>query len=172
MSGTSESLTPVRSSSRNANYLRLDIARIAAKYTRQSAALILPAIQAFTNAERAAELQRVLIANAPAMARVTEAQLDSQIGIIMKGAGYRDAMDFIALNDEDAERDVEQMQLLATTLLVSSIFGAPIEKVATDVLRLREKADAEAKKEKEKSDRTETSMWHETRLLKLCNPYW
>ena len=64
----------------------------------------------------------------------------------MKRAGYRDAIDFIAFNDEDAERDVEQIQLLATTLLVSSIFGAPTEKVAMDVLRLREKADEDAQK--------------------------
>ena len=64
----------------------------------------------------------------------------------MKRAGYRDAIDFIAFNDEARSRDVEQIGFLATTVLVASIFDVPIEKVANDVLRLREKDDATAKK--------------------------
>ena len=64
----------------------------------------------------------------------------------MKRAGYRDAIDFIAFNDEALSRDLEQIGFLATTVLVASIFDVPIEKVALDILRLREKDDAAAKK--------------------------
>ena len=83
MSDTLASPTPEKRSSGNANCLRLDIALIAGTYTRQSAASILEEIQAFTNVEHAAGMQRGLTANVPATARVTEAQHDTQIGIAM-----------------------------------------------------------------------------------------
>lgn len=64
----------------------------------------------------------------------------------MKRASYRDAVDFIACNDEALETDPEAMQGVATVVLVASIFGVETDKVAKDVVRLRQKfAKEEAK---------------------------
>lgn len=55
----------------------------------------------------------------------------------LKRASYRDAIDFIACNDESAELDPEAVRSLASVLLVASIFGTTIERVADDVVRYR-----------------------------------
>lgn len=57
----------------------------------------------------------------------------------MKRASYRDAIDFIALNDEAAERDPELVAGFVTVVLVASIFGVEPERVAKDVVRYRER---------------------------------
>lgn len=61
----------------------------------------------------------------------------------LKRASYRDAIDFIALNDEPTIMDVEEVHALASVLLVASIFGTSQERVARDVVRLRHKLIAE-----------------------------
>ena len=62
----------------------------------------------------------------------------------MKRANYRDAVDFIAWNDEAMELDEEEVRQLASVLLVASIFGVDTSRVARDVVRLR-KLDATGK---------------------------
>lgn len=57
----------------------------------------------------------------------------------MKRASYRDAIDYIAWNDEPEELDAQEMFGMATVQLVSQIFDVPGEKVAEDVVRLRKK---------------------------------
>jgi hypothetical protein len=57
----------------------------------------------------------------------------------LKRASYRDAIDFVVCNDESAELDPEAVKSLASVLLVASIFGTTIEKVAADVVRYRRK---------------------------------
>ena len=57
----------------------------------------------------------------------------------LKRASYHDAVDFIAWNDESAERDPEIVSGLASVVLVASIFGTEPDKVAKDVVRLRTK---------------------------------
>lgn len=57
----------------------------------------------------------------------------------MKRAGYRDAIDFIAQNDEAYELDPDNVRGLATVLLVSCIFGKNQDQVVQDVVRLRKK---------------------------------
>lgn len=58
---------------------------------------------------------------------------------IVKRASYRDAIDFIACNDEPTETDPEEVRGLASVLLVASIFGVDTERVAKDVVRYRKK---------------------------------
>lgn len=57
----------------------------------------------------------------------------------MKRASYRDGVDFIAQNDEPAERDPKEVDGLATVVMLASIFGVSTERVARDVVRLRTK---------------------------------
>lgn len=57
----------------------------------------------------------------------------------LKRASYRDAIDFIAQNDEPAEQDEEMVSCLTTVVLVASIFGTDTDRVARDVVRLRKK---------------------------------
>ena len=70
----------------------------------------------------------------------------------MKRASYRDAIDFIAFNDEDGSDDhldEEAVKAMASVLLVASIFDVERERVARDVVRLRVKeAKAEAKRDR------------------------
>lgn len=60
----------------------------------------------------------------------------------MKRASYRDAVDFIAFNDETAETDEAEVRTLASVLLVASVFGVETERVARDVVRLRKRTGA------------------------------
>lgn len=57
----------------------------------------------------------------------------------MKRASYRDAVDFVALNDEPSELDEEVVSGLASVVLVASIFDVETERVARDVVRLRKR---------------------------------
>jgi hypothetical protein len=59
----------------------------------------------------------------------------------MVRASYRHAVRWIAFNDEGAERDLETISQAVTVLLVADIFGAEPERVAKDVLRVREKGE-------------------------------
>lgn len=54
-------------------------------------------------------------------------------------ASYRDAVDWIAYNDEPSDREVESVQGFISTLLVADIFKLPSERVARDVIALRKK---------------------------------
>ncbi len=54
-----------------------------------------------------------------------------------KRASYRDAVDFIAQNDDAEELDPESVTGSLTVVLVASIFGTDAEHVARDVVRLR-----------------------------------
>jgi hypothetical protein len=57
----------------------------------------------------------------------------------VKRASYRDAVDFIAQNDEPYELDEDVVSGLASVVLVASIFGVESERVARDVVRLRKR---------------------------------
>ena len=57
----------------------------------------------------------------------------------MKRASYREAISVIALNDEPEIMEPEEMEGMASVLVVASIFGLETSKVAADVIRYREK---------------------------------
>lgn len=57
----------------------------------------------------------------------------------MKRASYRDAIDFIAQNDEPLELDEGAMSGYASVVLIASIFDVESERVARDVVRLRKR---------------------------------
>lgn len=57
----------------------------------------------------------------------------------MSRASYRNAIDWIAENDESAERDVNVMADVPTVALVAEIFQKPTVTVALAVVRQREK---------------------------------
>lgn len=57
----------------------------------------------------------------------------------MKRASYRDGVDFIAQNDEPDELDPSVMDGMASVVMLASIFGVDVNRVARDVIRLREK---------------------------------
>lgn len=52
-------------------------------------------------------------------------------------ARYRDAIEWIALNDDTSERDVGAISTNMTTSLVADIFGKERMQVARAVLRVR-----------------------------------
>lgn len=55
----------------------------------------------------------------------------------MKRAGYREAVAWIAWNDEGAERELDVIADSVTVCLVADLFGLEPERVARDVLRKR-----------------------------------
>ena len=57
----------------------------------------------------------------------------------MKRASYKHAVEWIAINDESASLDLEEIRWLPTTLLVEEIFCVDGDRIARDVLRLRER---------------------------------
>jgi hypothetical protein len=63
----------------------------------------------------------------------------------MRRASYRNAVDFIAQNDEagigDDAYDPERVAELVTSILVADIFGVEAERVGRDVVRRREQLD-------------------------------
>lgn len=69
----------------------------------------------------------------------------------MKRASYRNAVDFIAMNDEVDCLEVEQVQGFISTQLVADLFGVPTERVARDIVRLREKEMDAAKAKLERA---------------------
>ena len=60
---------------------------------------------------------------------------------VVKRASYRDAVDFIAWNDEPGigadAKTIEIVAELVTVTLVASIFAVELTKVAKDVIKLR-----------------------------------
>lgn len=58
---------------------------------------------------------------------------------VFKNPSYREAIEYIALNDEPMEMDAEAMTGMPTVHLVSVIFGTPRETVAQDVVDYRAK---------------------------------
>lgn len=56
----------------------------------------------------------------------------------LKRASYREAVEWIALNDEPSNPDVEELLSVA---LIADIFGATTERVAADIIRYREQND-------------------------------
>lgn len=59
----------------------------------------------------------------------------------MKRASYREACQWIALNDSAGDDD-DDVQGFVTTALIADLFGVSDEKVAADVIRLRKKERA------------------------------
>lgn len=57
----------------------------------------------------------------------------------MKRASYRNGIDFIAFNDKPLELDVGRTATLISVVLMSELFGVPIEEIAKQVIRKREK---------------------------------
>lgn len=57
----------------------------------------------------------------------------------MKRASYRDAVDFIACNDDPSELGASRVADLTTTVLVANIFGVDAERVAQDIVRHRKR---------------------------------
>jgi phage regulator Rha-like protein len=57
----------------------------------------------------------------------------------LKRASYRDAINFIAFNDEPLDRDPASAGTYTTSLLVAEIFGTTTERVGRDIVRLRER---------------------------------
>ena len=62
----------------------------------------------------------------------------------MKRRGYRFGVEWIALNDECSERDIEMIESLISVALLADLFGKTTEEVARDVLRYREKNESNA----------------------------
>jgi hypothetical protein len=59
----------------------------------------------------------------------------------MKRASYREAVRWIAFNDEPSETDAESIEGYISTLLIADIFDVDPSKVAKDVLKERNKHD-------------------------------
>lgn len=55
----------------------------------------------------------------------------------MKRASYREAVMWLALNDEAMEFDVDTIDSFVTTKVIADIFGVPSVRVARDILRKR-----------------------------------
>ena len=54
-------------------------------------------------------------------------------------ASYRAGVEWIALNDEPQEMDLEAISGYISTILLAVVFDKNIDKVAQDVLRFRER---------------------------------
>jgi hypothetical protein len=59
----------------------------------------------------------------------------------MKRPGYREAVRWIAANDEPTDLDAFNVAGYLTTVLVADLFGVDAERVAGDVVKLREADD-------------------------------
>lgn len=62
----------------------------------------------------------------------------------MKRPSYKFAVELIALNDgpgDSGARDLEYVSHMFSVVLVADLFGLPYEKVAKDVIRVRERLD-------------------------------
>lgn len=60
----------------------------------------------------------------------------------LKRATYQDGVSLVARNDDPHERDVDAIALSMATILLAWLFKVELLKVATDILRARERADA------------------------------
>lgn len=61
----------------------------------------------------------------------------------MKRPSYRDAIAWVAQNDDPAVTDPELVHAAVTVGFVADLFGVDQEKVAADVVKFREKRDAD-----------------------------
>lgn len=57
---------------------------------------------------------------------------------------YRDAVAWIAENDEPLETDEAAVASFLTTVLIADLFGVPEARVAADVMRHRDRAHRQA----------------------------
>jgi hypothetical protein len=57
----------------------------------------------------------------------------------MKRPSYREGVEFIALNDDPNNTDPETVMGTLTVGLLSALFGVTHDRVASDVVRFREK---------------------------------
>jgi hypothetical protein len=67
----------------------------------------------------------------------------------MKRASYRDAVDWIAMNDDNGSADALDAETVASyvsTILIAAIFGMGADRVAADVVRFRRKEQAAERK--------------------------
>lgn len=60
----------------------------------------------------------------------------------MKRASYKAGVEWIALNDETACMDVNEIDGFVSTLLLADLFDVEPSKVAADILKYRQKAQA------------------------------
>lgn len=58
---------------------------------------------------------------------------------ITKHPSYREAIEYVALNDEPCVMSAKDIMYQPTTQLVNVIFGTPMEEIAQDIIRLRVK---------------------------------
>lgn len=58
---------------------------------------------------------------------------------VFRNPSYREAIDYIAYNDEPTELDPAAMLGMPSVQLVAAIFGTPAKVVADDVVRYRKK---------------------------------
>jgi hypothetical protein len=54
---------------------------------------------------------------------------------------YESAIQWLANNDDPAERDIENIRATVTVGLVSDLYGRSVERVAVDVLKARLESD-------------------------------
>ena len=54
-----------------------------------------------------------------------------------KNKGYKFAVNLVAMNDEDATMNVEEISNIISACLIADLFGVSIEKVAQDILKIR-----------------------------------
>ena len=57
----------------------------------------------------------------------------------MKRASYREGVEYIALNDDPDTTDPEVVMGMISVGLLSALFGVTHDRVASDVVRFREK---------------------------------
>lgn len=74
---------------------------------------------------------------APPVDTSATGQRANREGATMKRPGYREAVAWIALNDEAACVDLEEVQFQISVLLIADIFGISEERVGIDVIRYR-----------------------------------
>lgn len=59
----------------------------------------------------------------------------------LKRASYREAVAWIAFNDEPSDRNPETVAEIISVVLIAELFGTTAERVAGDVIRFRDKDD-------------------------------
>ena len=57
----------------------------------------------------------------------------------MKRASYREAVAWIARNDEGSATDVDVIAAFVSVLLIADLFGTEADRIARDVVRYRKK---------------------------------
>lgn len=57
----------------------------------------------------------------------------------MKRASYKEAIAWVAMNDETADMNPESVKFFITSLLIADIFDVEEDKVGKDIVRFRKK---------------------------------